>query len=669
MRNFISRRLHLLAGSRGDAPGSIKELVVTAPIRSAIVAAALAAAILVVTLNSTLGNSATASSRLNVGDIEFKQDVRGATLVHAYGDDRIALLTTTGSQCTIKQWFTKTDGGTPSLRSSTTTAAGACTTDTTVPAPATNSALRVDDLQAATIAYENLGGRTITFDTTGNASLAAGSRPADVADADWNDVRPYMIRIDVKSADQQIAKFSRQGVFTGTTAIVNAPAASEVHYVPATNPLPTPSELRITSVVRSQSTGTAYSGAREGVTVTFTGGTCPAMPTTPNLSYAASSPDGIAPVNVVTQRTLTDAASTLELAGVANGSGGAITLTAACGVGSEVKQAVANYHQELPAPALTVKQGSSAEQYALTWTAVSSLTTSYEPSWATSFGTDDQMPETTGLTATKAFTTGTTYGATITFWVTARVGDDSTKSAPAAIATAWPATPAGANMVYTRTGYSGNFVSGQVTWSFTGTCPAGTTIQASQLENRTGQSNGTVSNTVNYQGPFQNNLTKVSWSPSYATQGYLYGMGLQTRCASPNGLYSPVIQVQSNNWITPFATPAQSSWQAFNFRERVRGTGWTYSTCAASNCEKSIQVDWGTACPAGTWVGWSNWYSRSWTGNVFTHPYGYQDNWGLPSGVNSSVVTYYGAQYYCSSPWANSPYSPATGGVNVSVLR
>ena len=183
MRNFISHRLRLLSGFRGDAPGSIKELVVTAPIRSLIVAAALAAAILVVTANSILGNSATASSRLNVGDIEFKQDVRAATLVHGYDDNRVALLTTTGSQCTIKQWFVKTDGTTPSLRSSTSTVAGACTADTAVPAPTANSALRVDDLQSASIGYQNLGGRTITFDPAGNASLPSGSRTDDVSDA------------------------------------------------------------------------------------------------------------------------------------------------------------------------------------------------------------------------------------------------------------------------------------------------------------------------------------------------------------------------------------------------------------------------------------------------------------------------------------------------------
>ncbi|WP_454111156.1 hypothetical protein [Leifsonia shinshuensis] len=628
--------------------------------------------VLVATLIASVSATAATNGRYNVNSLQFEKDVQASTVVKGLGDSAIAILTTTAAgSCGVKVWEAGEAGGHKAVFTKETTAAGACTASTAAATfPSTAGTLEVGDLSTVSFAVENLGGRTITFDDAGNPTLASGSRPASVSEADWTDLRPYRITLDLSTAANRVGTYAKSRQYVGTTRITNVPQADpSLHYVPPATPVVAPSALTITGVVRSNSAGASYSGAREGATITITGGVCAAGTTKLTITYTPATPTGLPPVSTITVAPLTGAAYSVELAGVQNGSEGTVLAVASCGDNSMTVQDQRDYHQAVPPALLTVKQGTTPEQYVLTWTAVSSLATSFEPSWSTSFGTDDQMPETTGLTATKAFATGTTYGATITFWVTAGVGDDSTKSAPAAITTAWPATPAGANMTYSRTGYSGNFVSGQVTWSFTGTCPAGTTIQASQLENRTGQSNGTVSNTVNYQGPFQNNLTKVPWSPSYATQGYLYGMGLQTRCASPNGLYSPVVQVQSNSWITPFATPAQSSWQAFNFRDYVRGTGWTYNTCAASNCAKSIQVDWGTACPAGTWVGWSNWYSRSWTGNVFTHPYGYQDNWGLPSGVNSSVVTYYGAQYYCSSPWANSPYSPATGGVNVSVLR
>lgn len=670
MRNFISHRLRLLSGSRGDAPGSIKELVVTAPIRSLIVAAALAAAILVVTANSILGNSATASSRLNVGDIEFKQDVRAATLVHGYDDNRVALLTTTGSQCTIKQWFVKTDGTTPSLRSSTSTVAGACTADTAVPAPTANSALRVDDLQSASIGYQNLGGRTITFDPAGNASLPSGSRTDDVSDADWNDLRPYLIRIDVKSADQEIAKFSRQGVFSGTTAIVNAPVESEVHYVPSTNPLPTPSELRITSAVRSQTIGTAYSGAREGATVTFTGGTCPSMPTTLNLSYTASSPTGIPPVNVVTQRTITGSASTFDLAGIPNGSTGSFTLTAACGVGSEVKQTTANYHQELPPALLTVKQGPNDWTHTVSWTAVSSLPMTFQLGLGSTKVPSVGAPviaTTTALTYDVQWTQGWTYGADANYYLTATVDSDSASSTPVVFTTPWPTAPAGANMTYTRTGYNGNYASGNVRWNFTGTCPAGTTLQASQLENHAGTTSKTYNNAVQYQGPWTNNLTQVNWGPSYAMQGYPYGMGLQTRCASPSGLYSPVRQVQSNEWITPMAQPGAPVWNAYNIYTYTAPIYWTHSTCNAPSGCSSLAVNYITYCAAGSNLNSNGWMSTDWGGGQYWHNFGFGDYWQLPNAVARNV-TYTNAQYNCATPWGYvSPMSPIGAGVTVTV--
>jgi len=670
MRNFISHRLRLLKGSRGDAAGSLKEMVVNAPIRASLIAAAMAAAIVVVTLNSILSNSATASVRLNAGDIEFKQDVRAATLVHGFDTTRVALLTTVSGKCTIKQWFTTTIGGTTSLRSSSTTVAGECSNATVVSAPPAEAELRVDQLQSAPIVYENLGGRTITFDASSNPTLASGSKPADVDETDWNDLRPYLIRIDVKSANENLAKFSRQGIFTGTTAIVNVPVASDIRYVPPTKPIPTPSELRIASVVRSQTIGTVYSGAREGVTVTFTGGVCAAMPTTLNLTYTTTSPTGVAPVNIVTERTLTGAASTIDLAGVPNASTGSVALTAACGVGSAIKDAAANYHQELPAPTLTAVVGSAPEQHQLTWTAVSSLASSFRPSWSSDFGGDDAEAPTSNLAMTMRFAAGYTYGGTFTYVVTATVNGETAQSKPAKVTQAWPAAPAAQGITYTRTGYSGNFVSGTVKWSFATGCPAGTTLQAQQLENRTGQSNGTISSTVNYTGPWTASLTSVNWAPSYATQAYAYGMGVNTRCvSSTNGLISPVTAAQSANWITPWATPATPVWDAYNYRDWVRGTNWTYSTCLTAGCA-SMTVDYKTYCPAGTWVSWSNWISQSWTGGRFSHPIGYQDNWKLPDGSNAAAVYYMAAEYTCASPWsAASPHSPQSGTVGVTVYR
>ncbi|MBO1741038.1 hypothetical protein [Leifsonia sp. TF02-11] len=671
MRKFISHRLRLLEGSRGDAAGSIKELVVNAPIRAALIAAAIAATIVVVTLNSILSNSATASVRLNVGDIEFKQDVRASTLVHGYGSDRVALLSTTGGNCSVKQWYTTTSNGVTTLRSTAATVSGECSPSSPIDPSPTQSELRVDQLQSAPIVYENLGGRTITFDATGNPTLSSGSRPANVTDADWNDLRPYLIRIDVKSADEDLAKFSRQGVFTGTTAIVNAPAAGEIRFVPPTSPIPTPSDLRITSIVRSQTLGATYSGAREGVSVTFTGGVCDAMPTNLNLTYTTSSPAGVPPVNVVTARTLTGAASTIDLAGVPNGSSGTVTLTAACGTGSATSTASANYHQDVPPSLLTVKQGANDWTHSLSWTAVSSLPTTFQLGLAStkvpSVG-GAVIATTTALTYDVQWTQGWTYGADANYYLTALVNNDGAASTPAVITTPWPTTPAGANMTYTRTGYNGNYASGNVKWNFTGTCPAGTTLQASQLENHAGTTSKTYNNAVQYQGPFTNNLTQVNWGPSYAMQGYPYGMGLQTRCASPNGLYSPIVQVQSKEWITPMAQPGAPVWNAYNIYTYTAPIYWTHSTCNAPSGCSSLAVNYITYCAAGSNLNSNGWMSTDWGGGQYWHNFGFGDYWQLPNAVARNV-TYTNAQYNCATPWGYvSPMSPIGAGVTVTVF-
>ncbi|RDV44039.1 hypothetical protein ACR5MH_0595 (plasmid) [Streptomyces sp. L7] len=664
--NFLSHRLRFLRGRAGISVNA-REEAITTPIRAAQLLLIGGVVVALAGAGSILGASASVSAHADASRIQFERDVRASSVVRGLDDDTVALLSPDGDSCKVTTWSIAGNAPEKTVRVSSATTAGACTSTTPITRP-TGGDMQADQLAAAAFTYENLGHRTLTFDGSGDPHLESGAKPADVADADWNDLRPYSVSLSITSAVKDLTVGSRERVFTGTTAITNLPAADpNLRYVPPTSQIPTPATLRIASIVRSQSTGTAYSGAREGITVTFVGGVCAAQPTTLTLTYAASSPVGLAPVNTVSAMTLTGAAASLDLAGVQNGSSGLVTLTAACGTGSMTTDASANYHQDVPAPGLTAKQGSSAEQYVLTWTAVSSLATSYEPSWSTSFGTDDQMPETTALTATKTFALGTTYGATITFWVTAGVGDDSAKSSPAAITTAWPATPAGANMTYTRTGYNGNYVSGNVKWNFTGTCPAGTTLQASQLENHAGTTSKTYNNAVQYQGPFTNNLTQVNWGPSYALQGYPYGMGLQTRCASPNGLYSPVVQVQSREWITPMAQPGAPVWNAYNIYTYTAPIYWTHSTCNAPSGCSSLAVNYITYCAAGSNLNSNGWMSTDWNGSTYWHNFGFGDYWDTRGTQRN--VTYTNAQYNCATPWGYvSPMSPLGGGVTVTVF-
>jgi hypothetical protein len=668
MRTFLAHRLRFLRGDAGMTLNAT-EGAVTTGIQGWMLALLGGAVVALVGGATVLSLSGASAAQADASRIQFERDVRAAAIVHGYGNDAVALLADQAGKCAITIWSASADGDTKSLRSSTTVVGGKCSTTTAVDR-AGQGQLQADQLRESVLTYENLGRRTITFDTTGNPTLASGSKPESVSDQDWNDVRPYTVTLTITSAVKELTVGSRTRAFIGTTPITNLPAAGpDLRYVPPASEIPTPSDLRIASVVRSQTTGTSYSGAREGITVTLTGGICKAMPTTLTLTYTTSSPTGVAPVNVVTQRTLTGAASTIDLAGVPNASTGSVALTAACGVGSAIKDAAANYHQDLPAPTLTAVVGSTPEQHLLTWTAISSLPSSFRVSWSSDFGADDDEAPTSNLSTTMRFAPGYTYGGTFTYLVAATANGEGVQSNPAKVTQAWPAAPAAQAITYTRTGYSGNFVSGTVKWSYATNCPAGTTRQAQQLENRTGQSNGTISSTVNYTGPWTANLTTVSWSPSYATQAYAYGMGVNTRCVGSNSLASPITAAQSANWVTPWTTPATPVWDAYNYRDYIRGTNWTYSTCLTAGCA-SMTVDYKTYCPAGTWLSWSNWISQSWTGSRFSHPMGYQDNWQLPSGSNAAAVYYMAAEYTCASPWsAASPHSPQSGTVGVTVYR
>lgn len=667
--NFLSHRLRFLRGRAGISVNA-REEAITTPIRSAqllligVVVVALAGA------GSILGASASVSAHADASRIQFERDVRAASVVRGLDDDTVALLSPDGDSCRVTTWSIAGSAPEKTVRVSSDTNTGACTSTMPITRPAGGD-LQADQLAAAAFTFENLGHRTLTFNASGDPHLESGAKPANVADTDWNDLRPYSVSLTITSAVKDLTVGSRERVFTGTTAITNLPAADpNLRYVPPTSQIPTPSTLRIASIVRSQAVGTAYSGAREGITVTFVGGVCAAQPTTLTLSYAGSSPAGLAPVNTVTAMTLTGAAASLDLAGVQNGSSGLVTVTAACGMGSMIALASANYHQDLPSSVLSVRQGGNDWTHTVSWTAVSSLPTTFKLCLGSSKVPSVSAPAiatTTALTYDVQWTQGWTYGADANYYLTAIVDSDSAASTPVVFTTPWPTAPAGANMTYTRTGYNGNYASGNVKWNFTGSCPAGTTLQASQLENHAGTTSKTYNNAVQYQGPFTNNLTQVNWGPSYAMQGYPYGMGLQTRCASPNGLYSPVVQVQSREWITPMAQPGAPVWNAYNIYTYTAPIYWTHSTCNAPSGCSSLAVNYITYCASGSNLNSNGWMSTDWGGGQYWHNFGFGDYWQLPNAVARNV-TYTNAQYNCATPWGYvSPMSPVGAGVTVTV--
>lgn len=661
----------LLRDTRGDV--NLREEVLALPVSVKIFAVAATLFLLVMTLISGVSATAASSGRYNVNSLQFEREVNASTLIKGIGADALAILTNTASgACTVKVWESVNADGKQNLLTRSTTIDSPCAATTAAARfAAADGTVEVANLQKAAFSIENLGGRTITYAVDGSPTLASGSQPEKVSDADWNDLRAYRITLDLTSATERVGKYAKSRTYVGTTRVANVPQADpDLHYVPPAKPISAPSAVKIESIVRSTTTGTAYSGAREGVTVSISGGVCEADPTKLTIAITPTAPAGLATVSTTTLTRLTGAAFAVELAGIPNGSDSTVTATASCGDGGSMTvKDQRTFHQAVPAPTLYASMGTRYEQHVLSWTAVSSLPASYKPSWTSTLGTSNEEAATASTSMLVRFAVGSTFGGTFTYNLTATVNGDTAQAKPAVYSALWPAAPAAQSISYTRTGYSGNFVSGTVKWSYANTCPDGTTLQAQQLENRTGQSNGTISSTVNYTGPWTANLTSVNWSPSYATQAYAYGMGVNTRCLSPNGLSSPVVTAQSANWITAWTTPATPVWDAYNYRDWVRGTNWTYSTCLTAGCA-SMTVDYKTFCPAGTWVSWSNWVSQSWTGATFAHPIGYQDNWQLPAGVNASAVYYRAAEYTCASPWSSaSPHSPQSGTVGVTVQR
>lgn len=661
----------LLADRRGEL--NLREEVVALPVSVKVFTVAAMLFVVVATLIASVSATAATNGRYNVNSLQFEKDVQASTVVKGLGDSAIAILTTTAAgNCGVKVWEAGEAGGHAAVFTKETTAAGACTPSTAaVTFPTSDGTLEVGELSTVTFAVENLGGRTITFDNAGNPTLASGSRPSTVSDADWTDLRPYRITLDLSTAADRVGTYAKSRQYVGTTRITNVPQADpSLHYVPPATPVVAPSPLTITGVGRSTSVGSAYSGVREGATITITGGVCAAGTTTLTVTYTPTAPTGLPPVSTITVVPLTGAAYSVDLAGVQNGSDGTVLAVASCGQNSMTVQDQRDYHQAVPPALLTVKQGANDWTHTVSWTAVSSLPTTFELGLAStkvpSVG-GAVIATTTALTYNVQWTQGWTYGADANYYLTALVNNDGAASTPAVFTTPWPATPAGANMTYTRTGYNGNYASGNVKWNFTSTCPAGTTLQASQLENHAGTTSKTYNNAVQYRGPFTNNLTQVNWGPSYAMQGYPYGMGLQTRCASPNGLYSPVVQVQSREWITPMAQPGAPVWNAYNIYTYTAPIYWTHSTCNAPSGCSSLAVNYITYCAAGSNLNSNGWMSTDWNGSTYWHNFGFGDYWDTRGTQRN--VTYTNAQYNCATPWGYvSPTSPIGGSVTVTVF-
>ncbi len=440
----------------------------------------------------------------------------------------------------------------------------------------------------------------------------------------------------------------------------NSPASPQVaFYMPETPKV---------TVARSTVSGTAYSGAREGALVSYTGARCwnggPSIVTT---TWTGTSPTN-QPSRTATTPAATVPASggSFNIAGIANGASGTFRTVATCEAGVSGTAASANsYNQPVPKPVLEVGMSFTADRHQLDWTAVSSLPTSFDTNKSAQSGRENENTTALStLTRILSYTPGTSYGNTHTYSITATVNGKTATSDKKTYVADWPRVPKAQSIAWTQ----GTGNTGTLKWSYDWSCPAGTTLKGQQHENRTGQSNGTFSNTVRASSAWATEPTSYAWKASYALNGYAYAMGVDSKCLSDvTGFESTTQKVQSPTFVMPMVKPAKPVWDAYNYRDWVRGTNWTYSTCFAGGCP-SMTIDYKTYCSAGSVVGWSNFSSTDWNPMTYNHAFGWQDNWHLTPPLVRNV-TYHNAKYSCSTPWRTSPQSDPGNNVIVQVRQ
>ena len=472
----------------------------------------------------------------------------------------------------------------------------------------------------------------------------------------WSTTRS-LTGVTTPAFGRTVAQVHTRCVATVSGAVSPTNNSYDVFYVP---------EAIQVAASRSSAVGTEYMGAREGLTAWHAGARCyNGVPTRMVLTWVPKAPAGQS--NVVNSRGFvpTGGSQSVDLAGVYNGASGELWGTATCAdVKTGYSEAGVGYTQPLPVPGLTVVQ-QTPEWHKLTWNRVSTLPTTFRVEWGSSNSLGGVATTTTALTYTHTQAAGSTYGMTSDYTVRPTVGNQ-TSSSYASTFTNWPAPPTATGITYTHTG-AGGYTNGNITWNYSGaTCPAGTTLRSRQVPNAAGQSNGTLAWGEFVVGPWVNGMYGEGNRLSMQ-QGYAYAVRIDAQCVSNiTGSVSPASFAQGGTFVTPMAQPAGPGWDMYNYREWIRGSGWSYHTNPGV---ASMKVDWVTACSPGSWMGWSNWTSQSWTGAQFNHPIGSEDYWTLPAGWGSAVVYYMRAEYSCNTPWATSPRSPQSGTAGVTITR
>lgn len=406
---------------------------------------AIATALVGVTAFYALASaSADTSGAFQNTNLGFQKSVAASDVVYGIGQNRVGILKDVGTdQCKVETWQAGTRDGKTSLRVDTATVAGVCTPTTALAVAGSTETSRelVYDVRTPEFTYANLGGREITYSSTGVPTLTTGTKPSDVKQSDWDDTRPYKVSLKLQTSNGDTAVTTKNAVTTGYTNVVNVTAAQDsIRYVPAPSSDPIPGPIRITGTTRSTTKGDTVGGVREGIAITFNGGVCTSGPTKVIASFTQQDPSTADVVNTVLNQVLTGDSTTIDLGAVANGATGAVQVEATCiEDGVPAKDGVA-YTQPIPATNLTVRQNTDSWKHDLVWTKVSSLPTQFEVrrAFAGDSSSDELVMTTDALSAQSVYGQGANLGMTTNYSVVASVGDTKSPAATASITTPLP---------------------------------------------------------------------------------------------------------------------------------------------------------------------------------------------------------------------------------------
>lgn len=559
-------------------------------------------------------SSADTSSGFQTTGISFEKAVKDSDVVIGIGNKRVGLLTDTADgRCEVQTWQNGSRDGHTTLHVDTKTVPGVCKPTTALIAlnKGDTGQELLFNIAAPVFTYSNLGGREITYSSTGAPTLVTGTKPAGAKLADWDDVRPYRVTLNVETLNKDTAAVARKAELTGVTNVVNVTVAKDdLRYVPSPNTDPVPGPLRIPAVGRSTTVGTVLGGVREGVSVTITGGVCPPgaggtpTPSTITTTYTRQSPSSAAPVTTSTTKTLTGTATAIDLGSVPNGSSGAIEVSVKCPGGSVIEKAVIGYTQPIPAPVLTVRQNAAAEKHDLSWPSVSSLPVDYQMRWSSSNGRSGAA-STAALTMTNVQSVGTTFGYTTTYWLKAVVDSVATPESSASISNNWalPGTP----------GLWLGGVPDRAVWTWSGVgCPAGTNVEymARYVREDTGE--------AAWSAP----TTSTSYAVDTQWQGYTYRADAAARCFSPvTGNRSAWSMVgYGPNWYRNVERPTPTNFIMRQTSDRNLNTV-PYSYCSGGTqlYMSVVEASWDMRWVGGPKNNQTGWWSDGW----------YEANWGI----------------------------------------